>query len=98
MPYPTIEEMDDSIDLKSKPLRPINIWINNIDNEVNDSHSTIFVTNTINIEHYDLWFDFVIQSHNGSNQEWQFLKDENFTNSTYSMTMEEFEIVVYLNN
>jgi hypothetical protein len=54
MPYPTIEEMDDSIDLKSKPLRPINIWINNIDNEVNDSHSTIFVTNTINIEHYDL--------------------------------------------
>ncbi len=54
MPYPNIKEMDDSIDLKSKPLRPINIWTNDINNEVNDSHSTILVTNTINIEHYDL--------------------------------------------
>jgi hypothetical protein len=26
------------------------------------------ITNTINIEHYDLRFDFVIQSCNGSNQ------------------------------
>jgi len=37
-------------------------------NEVNDPHPTIFVTNTINIKHYDLQFDFVIQSCNGSNQ------------------------------
>ncbi len=53
MPYLNIKEMDDSIDLKSKPLRSINIWTN-IDNEVNDPHFTILATNTINIEHYDL--------------------------------------------
>jgi hypothetical protein len=46
--------MNDSIDSKSKSLHLINIWIDDIDNEVNDSHPTILVTNTINIEHYDL--------------------------------------------
>jgi hypothetical protein len=49
MPYPNIEEMDDSIDSKSKPLRLINIWIDDIDNEINDPHPTIPITNTINI-------------------------------------------------
>jgi hypothetical protein len=71
--------MDDSIDSKSKPLRSIDIWINEIDNEVNDPHLTIPITNTINIEHYDLQYYFVIQSHNGSNQKSQILEDENFT-------------------
>jgi len=52
--------MNDSINSKSKPLHLINIWINNIDNEVNDPCHTIFVINTINIEHYDLRFNFVI--------------------------------------
>jgi hypothetical protein len=52
--------MDDSIDLKSKPLHSTNIWIDGIDNEINDPHPTILITNTINIEHYDLQFDFVI--------------------------------------
>ncbi len=37
MPYPNIKEMNDSIDSNSKPLRSTNIWINDIDNEVNDS-------------------------------------------------------------
>ncbi len=68
MPYPNIKKMNDSIDSKSKPLHSINIWINNIDNEINDPHPIILVTNIINIEHYDLWSDFVIQSHNESNQ------------------------------
>jgi len=54
MLYPNIDEMDDSIDSKSKPLSLINIWINNINNEVNDPRLTIPITNTINIEHYDL--------------------------------------------
>jgi hypothetical protein len=54
VPYPNTKETDDSIDSKSKPLRSINIWIDNIDNEVNDPGFTIHVTNTINIEHYDL--------------------------------------------
>jgi hypothetical protein len=42
------------MDSKSKPLCSINIWINNIDNEVNDPSCTILITNIINIEHYDL--------------------------------------------
>jgi len=54
MLYPNIDEMDDSIDSKSKPLSLIKIWINNINNEVNDPRLTIPITNTINIEHYDL--------------------------------------------
>jgi hypothetical protein len=60
MPYPNIKEMDDSIDSKSKPLHSINIWINDIDNEVNDPCPTIPITNTINIELmiYDLILSF----------------------------------------
>jgi hypothetical protein len=91
MPYPNIKKMDDSIDSKSKPLHSTNIWIDEIKNEINDSHPTILVTNTINIEHYNLQFDFVIQSPNGLNQKLQILKDENFTKSSCSMMMEEFE-------
>jgi hypothetical protein len=39
---------------------------------MNDPCPIIPITNTINIEHYDLWFDFIIQSCNGSNQKSQF--------------------------
>jgi hypothetical protein len=46
--------MDDSIDSKSKPLHSTNIWIDDVNNEINDPHPTIFVINTINIEHYNL--------------------------------------------
>jgi hypothetical protein len=49
MPYPNTKKMDDSIDSKSNPLHSINIWINDISNEVNDPHPTIPITNTINI-------------------------------------------------
>jgi len=59
MPYPNIKEMDDSIDSKSK-LCSTNIWINNIDNEINDPSPTIPIINIINIEHYDLRSNFVI--------------------------------------
>jgi hypothetical protein len=68
MPYPNIEKMDDSIDSKSKSLHSTNIWIDDVNNEVSDPHPTILIINTINIEHYDLQFDFDIQSRNGSNQ------------------------------
>ncbi len=81
-------KMDDSIDSKSKPLRSTNIWIYNIDNEIDDPHPTISIINTINIKHYDLQSNFVIQSRNGSNQKLHFLKDENFIKSSYSMMME----------
>ncbi len=67
MPYPNTKYMDDSIHLKSKALCSTNIWIDNINNEINDPRPTILVTNTINIEHDDLQSDFVIQSCNGSN-------------------------------
>jgi hypothetical protein len=46
--------MDDSIDSKSKQLCSTNIYIDNIDNEIDDPHLTIPITNTINIEHHDL--------------------------------------------
>ncbi len=54
MPYPNTKEMDDSIDSKLKPWCSTNIWIDNIDNEINDPHPTIPITNKINIKHYDL--------------------------------------------
>ncbi len=72
MPYPNTEEMDDSINSKSKPLRSTNIWIDDVDNEINDPRPIILVMNTINIEHYDLQFDFVIQSCNGSTKNHKF--------------------------
>jgi hypothetical protein len=52
MPYPNIEQMDDSINSKSKPLHLINVWTNNINNDINDPCLTILITNIINIEHY----------------------------------------------
>ncbi len=72
-------------------LFQVNIWNDNINNEVNDSHPKIPITKIINIEHYDLQFDFVIQLRNVSNQKSSILKDENFTKFSYSMMMEEFE-------
>ncbi len=52
--------MDDLIDSKSKPLRSINIWTNDTNNEVNDPRPTISITNTINIKLmiYDLILSF----------------------------------------
>jgi hypothetical protein len=65
---------------KSKPLHPANINNDNINNEVNDSHLKIPIDSIIiNIEHDDLWFDFVIQSCNVLNQKLQTFKDEIFT-------------------
>jgi len=54
MPYPNKKEMNDSIDSKLKPWCSINIWIDDINNEINDPHPTIFITNKISIENYDL--------------------------------------------
>jgi hypothetical protein len=54
MPYPNAQKMDDSIDSKSKPLHSTNIWTNNINNEINYPCPRILITNTINIEQYDL--------------------------------------------
>jgi hypothetical protein len=36
MSYPNIKKMNDSINSKSEPLHLVNIWNENIDNEIND--------------------------------------------------------------
>ncbi len=46
--------MNNSIYSKSKPLHSTNIWIDDIDNEINESRLIILITKTINIEKYDL--------------------------------------------
>jgi hypothetical protein len=60
MLYQNTKEMNDSIYSKSKPLHLVNIWNNDINNEVNDPHLEIFITNIINVKHNYLRFDFVI--------------------------------------
>jgi hypothetical protein len=60
--------MNDSIDSKSKPLHLINIYNDDIDNEINDLCLIIPIRNKINIKHYDLRSNFVIQSRNISHQ------------------------------
>jgi len=52
--------MNDSIYSKSKPLHQINIWNDDTNNEVNGSCLVISITNTINIEHYDLGSNFFV--------------------------------------
>jgi len=53
-------KMDDSIYSKSKSLHLTSIWIDNIDNEIDDPCRKIPITNTINIEHNDLQVNSVI--------------------------------------
>jgi hypothetical protein len=48
------------------------------------------ITNTTDVEQYDLQYNFVVQLHNGLNQKLQTLIDDNFTTLSHSM-MEEFE-------
>jgi hypothetical protein len=71
--------MNESIYSKSKLLHLVNIWNNDIDNEVNDLHLANLIINTTKIECYDLQFNLVIQSRNVSNKKSQTLEDENFT-------------------
>jgi hypothetical protein len=54
MSYSNTKEMNDSIYSKSKPLHLVNIWNDNINNEVNYACPAIPIINTINIEYYDL--------------------------------------------
>jgi len=51
-----------------------NIWNDNMDYHMNDSHRVIPITNIINVEQYDLRFDFVMQSHNGLNENFKHQK------------------------
>jgi len=60
MLYPNKKEMNDSIYSKSKPFHLVNIWNNDINNEINDSHLTIHITNIINVEHNHLFCDSIM--------------------------------------
>jgi hypothetical protein len=71
-------------EFKIESITLINIWNDNINYKIIDSHCAILTINTINIERYDLQYDFVIQSHHGLNQKSQMLEDENFTKLWYS--------------
>jgi hypothetical protein len=90
MPYSNTKEIDDSTYSKSKTSHLTNIWNDNIDDHMNDSHRAIPITNTIDVEQYDLQSNFVVQSHNELNQKLQTLIDDNFTTLSHSM-MEKFE-------
>jgi hypothetical protein len=73
------KEMNDSIYSKSKLLHLVNIWNNDINNEVNDLHLANLIINITIIECYDLQFDLVIQSCNSSKKisnfgRWKFHK------------------------
>jgi hypothetical protein len=60
-------------EFKIESITLINIWNDNINYKIIDSHCAILTINTINTEQYDLQSDFVIQSHIGSNQKSQML-------------------------
>lgn len=78
MPYLNTKKMDDQ-QIQNQNYYT-NIWTYDINNEVNDPRPTIPITNAMNIEHYDLQFDFVIQSYDGSNKKSQFQKMKNSQN------------------
>jgi hypothetical protein len=58
MPYLNTKKKDDSIYSKSKPLQSTNIWIYNINDEINDLHPTIQTQLILNIVIYDLTLSF----------------------------------------
>jgi hypothetical protein len=51
-----------NLQLNSSHLQ--NIWNDDIDDDIGDTYPLIPITNTLNIEKYDLKNDFIIQSCN----------------------------------
>jgi len=51
-----------NLQLNSSHLQ--NIWNDDIDDDIGDTHPLIPITNTLNIEKYDLKYYFIIQSCN----------------------------------
>jgi hypothetical protein len=58
------------MNLKSKSSHQQNIWNNDIDDDIGDTHPLIPITNTLNIEKYH----FSIQSYNTFDHKTFFLK------------------------
>jgi hypothetical protein len=54
MSYSNTKETNYSIYSKLKILHLTDIWNDNIDYHMNDYHHVTFITNTINVEQYDL--------------------------------------------
>jgi len=70
-----INEENDDRNLKSKSSHPQNIWNDDIDDDIGNTHPLIPITNTLNNEKYDLKNDFIIQSCNTINHKTQNFED-----------------------
>jgi hypothetical protein len=79
----------DVMNLQSNFSHLQNIWNDDIDDDIGDAHPIIPITNTLNIENYDLKNDFIIQSCNTLDCKTQNSKDDDFTRSSNSMIMDE---------
>ncbi len=66
-----------------------NIWNDDIDDDIGDTRLVIPITNTLNIEKYDLKNDFIIQSCNTLHRKTQNFEDDGFTRSSNLMIMDE---------
>ncbi len=85
----TNEEYDMNLQSNFSYLQ--NIWNDDIDDDIGDAHPLIPITNTLNIEKYDLKNDFIIQSYNTLDCKTQNSEDDGFTRSSNSMVMDESE-------
>jgi len=68
-----------------------NIWNDDTDDEIGDTHLLIPITNTLRIDKYDLKNDFIIQSCNTLDHKTIFFEDVDFTILSNSMIMDESE-------
>jgi len=66
-----------------------NIWNDDIDDDIGDTHPLIPITNTLRIKKYDLKNDFIIQSCNTLYHKTNFFEDDGFTILSNSMIMDE---------
>jgi hypothetical protein len=78
---------NDDINLKSKSSHRQNIW----HDDIGDTHPLIPITDTLNIEKYDLKYDFIIQSCNTFYHKIIIFEDDGFTISSNSMIMDELK-------
>jgi hypothetical protein len=75
------------MNLKSKSLHPQNIW----NDHIGDTCPLIPITNTLNMEKYDLKNDVIIQSCNTFDYKTQNFENDGFTISSNSIIMDELE-------
>ena len=91
MPNNKMTEEDDWTNLDEKSSNPLNLSNEDIYNYPNSKFPPIPITNTLNVEKYDLKNDFIIHPKNDSSKNPQSINDKSFTTCAYPMMMEEFE-------